>query len=244
MSNEIDYTIIKSVNIEVAMNASEKTDKAAGTAKKEGELCWAHTVCTVMDRIDLGLLDQDNASKDNIEVTGKVIKKILADHIIATTTIPAEGKNRVGKTFKTHNDDGTVKWGSWSKTRRIFDYAGVISKILCFGHAASLYPEMGKVGGRGKVLALCKVAEGHMKAIERLSDALQSNLDMVANSTEVAHAHLKVSALTVNDLDPVDEMKALITKLDGLLGVVAPSERKAVLNDLGGLSSHFNKDEV
>jgi hypothetical protein len=167
----------------------------------------------------------------------------MGNHIIATQTIPAKGKNRQNKDFDVMDKDGVPKWSSWADTRRIWAYIGDIAKIMAFGLDGDLYPETLKVGGRGTLLAACKVSEGHMAAIERLSTALQDNLDLVANPVEVQTAHLKVSALTVNDLSPVDEMRSLISKLDALLGVVDPSERQAVLHDMGRLSAHFEEEE-
>jgi hypothetical protein len=235
---EVTYDVYKVADISIAMSTSAKSDKLEDNVKKNAGLVWGHTVCTVMERIDTSAFQRDT-SKEGIAAIGDFIKAVVSSHILATQTIPEKGKNRQGKEFNVSEKDGTIKWGSWDQTRRIWAYIGDISKIIAYGLESELYPTALTVGSRGTLLAKCKTPEGHMAAIERLSGQLQDNLDMVADSKEVHTAHLRVAGLCINNLDPVDEMRELISRLDALLGVVSQPERQAVLKDIGRLSTHF-----
>lgn len=235
----IEYAVIKSEDIVSAMKASAGATTAQGKMDKSNTVVWNQTVCIIMERVDLERVSRDT-SKDNIQKIGKNLKAIMSNHIMAELDeIPLRGKNRKGESFDIQDEKGIPKWMSWDQTRRIFAYLGDIAKVIAFEKESLLYPEEMKVGARIGVLKECKVEEEPIKAIDRLSSQLQDNLDVMKDTKEVLHAFNAVNNLAVNNLMPVVEASALITKLDAIMGMMEKSELDTTRDALKVLTKYF-----
>lgn len=238
-NTEIKYTVVKVADITLALDASGRAEVAGRTmANNEGQV-WEQTVVAVMDKLDKAKIVR-GTNKESLKANQKVVKDILQGVILSTQVIPEEGKNREGKTFKVCGKDGIPQWSSWDKTRRIWDYAGSIAKVLSFGQEAVLYPEAMKVAGRCDILALCKESEGHMDAIKRQCTGLQHSLDKVGNNAEAHTALSLVEALTVNNLELQTEIEALIAKLAAKLSCATEAEKRLIMPAMVAVADHFN----
>ena len=237
MAKEIEYTVVKTEDITSAMKASSGAVDHERKGTKQNDIVWNQTTCIIMERIDYEDVSRDT-SKEGIAKIGKHLKGIMANHILAETTIPLRGKNRKNEDFDVM-EDGIPKWGSWSETRRIWDYLGSIAKVIAFEKEETLYPESMKVGGRCAVLKECKVKEDPIKAVDRLSGQLQDNLDVMKDSKDVLHAHNAVNNLMVNNLEPVVEANTLIHKLDTLMDQMSTAELDTTRTALTILTKYF-----
>ena len=233
------FHVVSSEDITAAMLASGKSTAAGNVVSKQDGVAWAQTVVVLMERVNLTELVRDT-TKDGVTKLRNHLIGIMSNHILASATIPEEGKNRQGKTFKVSGTDGVPKWSSWDQTRRIWSYIGDVAKILSFGQESALYPEKFKVASRCDVLSLCKNPETTLESIERLSSALQEVLLPLSDTTEVHEAHLKVSALTIPAVSKVDTVTAMVNKIDALLGTCSPKEVDEIAIALSRLTKYFS----
>lgn len=235
------YSVVTTVDIMKAMKSSGLSSVAGRKVAKNDGVVWDQTVIAIMDRVVLSEIKRD-PTKDGIQAIGKQLKVIMAQHIEASMTIPLVGVNRKGETNWTiKGKDGTPQWSSWDETRRIWAYIGDVAKVLAFSQEAVLYPEANKVMARCDVLANCKIAEAPMKAVERLSAALQDNLDLMNDPTDVLTAHNLTANLTVNNLGPVAEIQMLLKKIDACLAGCTQDDLDLLAPTVAALAPHFIK---
>lgn len=235
---EINYSTVVKKDISLAMKASSLATTAERKSAKNSAVVWEQTVCQVMDNINLAEVSRD--TEKGPKLNGKLIKDALASHILANAVIPETGKNRQGQSFTICNKQGVPQWSTWDETRRIWDYAGTIGKILAFGLEEKLYPEDGKVAARCDIMALCKAPEGHMEAIRRQTAGLQLSLDKVQNASEAHEAMTEISALVVNQLELEAEVRNLIALISAKLSVADVAQKTTVKADLIAMASkHF-----
>ena len=237
--DDITYSIIKAEDVLAAMKASDKSTTAGRTVKKNDSIVWDQTVSIIMERVDLLDIEMDT-SKESIKKNGTVLKGILENHIHAKLdTLPLQGKNRSGATFDIIKD-GKVQWSSWAETRRMWDYAGTIAKILSFGLSSELYPEQFKVGARCDLLKKCTTTEDPIETVRRSCEVTQNALDKMTVAADVLEAHKLTTALSVNNLDITVEMRDLIAQLGSLLDVADDTEKADVQADLLKMATaHF-----
>jgi hypothetical protein len=236
----ISYISIASVDMLAATNASAKSTKAAGTVKNADGLVWAQTVSCCMESIFVSSDIARDGSKESQEKIFQVLKTGMSKHLLSVMVIPEKGKDRDGKEIEVVNaKTGEPKWASWDQTRRIFAYLSDIAKVINYGKQAELYPESLKVAARCDILSLCKVPETLMNGIERLSGELQEHFDKVTERADVLKARNLCNALTVNNLEPIDEASDLIDKLDAILDSVDESERDVIRTNLNKLVKYF-----
>ena len=236
----IEYSTVKTDDIASAITASGKSATAERTMGKQDSIVWDQTVVAVMERIDLTEVSRDT-TKEGTKVNGLIVKKLLSDHILSSgLSIPERGKNRQGQEFQICGKDGIPQWSSWDQTRRIWDYAGTIAKVLAFSKENILYPQAMKVGARCDVMALCKVAEEHMDAIKRQCTGLQNSLDSVANASEAKTATDLIGSLMVANIDTETELKGLIAALNAKLSTANPAIIAKLAPDMVSLATkHF-----
>jgi len=238
-SDDITYSIIKGEDVVAAMKASDKSTTAGRTVKKNDSIVWDQTVSILMERVDLTQIEMDT-SKESIKKNGTYLKGVLANHIHAELdTLPLTGKNRQGASFDIVKD-GKVQWSSWAETRRMWDYAGTIAKILSFGLSSSLYPEQFKVGARCDLLKRCTTEEVPIEAVRRHCEGLQTAADKMTEQADILEAHKLTTAICVNNLDITVEMRDLIAQLGSLLDIADDTEKADVQADLLKMATkHF-----
>jgi hypothetical protein len=235
----IEYSTVKGDDIVSAMSSAGKSSVAERSMGKQDSVVWDQTVVAVMERIDLDEVSRDT-SKEGIKVNGLIVKKLLSDHILSSgIEIPENGKNRQGQDFRVCGKDGVPQWSTWDQTRRIWDYAGTIAKVLAFSKESVLYPSQYKVGARCDVMALCKVAEEHMDAIKRQCTGLQNSLDSVANASEAKTATDLIGSLMVANMDTETELKGLIAALNAKLSTASPAIIAKLTPDMVSLATKY-----
>jgi len=233
------YGIIKSEDIMSAMKASSSVMTHEKKASNDKGLVWNQTVSIIMERVSIDP-ETVEPTKESIKAVGQVLKDTMSAHIQASVTIPEYGTSVKGETgWKIRNKSGEPQWFSWNQTKVIWGYLGDIAKVICYGLSGTLYPEKYKVAARCEILKACKIPETPLKAVERLTTALQGNLDKVETPTDVAFAANAVNNLMVNNYEPVNEARALLVKLDNVLHGCDRKEKDSLRPLLAALAPHF-----
>jgi len=236
---EVTYSVIKSLDIQSAVNASDKSTTAERTMKRNDSTVWDQTVSCVMEAIDLQGYTPDN-SKEGITALLQVCKGIMSKSLMEVLTIPEVGKDRNGKDLLLTNKDGTVKWSSWSSTRRIFAYLGDIAKIIAHDKQDVMYPEKFKVGARCDVLKLCVAPKVAIEQVRRLVGDLEGFLDVVPKGADAMEAMDLTQALQVSEVEPLHESLAIINRLGRSLAGISDEDKPTVMSALKScISTHL-----
>jgi hypothetical protein len=155
--------------------------------------------------------------------------------------LPESFTDKNGKEQSLTKKDGSIKWSSWPITLRHMAYSSDITKIILNGLGEALMPSADQVATRLSILALCKGTENILDSISRTTKSLQGFLNKVEGPAEVYQAAAEVDTLRVNQLEPVDQIKGLVRKIDALLSSCNAHERAAVLTEMEALLVHFEE---
>lgn len=233
----ISYIVVKSLDIQAAMKASEKSEQLSSQVKGQEGLVWAQTVHIIMNNLPATV--SSDTSKEGIQKFGEELKKSMAAYILANTTIPESGKNRDGKDFEVCGKDGVPKWSSWAATRRIWSYLGDIAKILSHGLSKELYPEEGKVCPRCDILKQCKGSEEPFEAVERHHKGITEALPKITDPSEQLKAQSLLSSFVVPGVTSLDTAQAIVVQLDALLSTMSADDKALVRANLSRITKHF-----
>ncbi|MFA7222656.1 MAG: hypothetical protein WC148_03905 [Bacilli bacterium] len=233
------YGRIKAEDITGAMKASSSAMTHAEKCSNDRGLVWNQTVSIIMERVSIDPATVE-PTKESIQSVGQVLKETMSAHIQSSVTIPEYGTSTKGeKGWKIRNKSGEPQWFSWVETKVIWGYLGDVAKVLCYGLSGTLYPEKYKVASRCEILKACKIPETPLKAVERLTTALQGNLDKMETPVDVAFAANAVNNLMVNNYEPKSEAEALLKKLNIVLNGCSRAEKNNLQPMIAALLPHF-----
>lgn len=224
---DMNYVHVKAMDIVSALNASEKSHTAARSMDRADGTVWAQTVVASKEIV----LRDANKGVDP-EQLGEEIRASLARQIMAVEVIPEQGRDRNGKLIALTKKDGSVKWSSWERTRRIMAYASDIAKCISAGLGPMLLQEdkSGEfdVAARIDILKQIASAKPLLQKIETVSGTLQKLLDQCTENPDIQAAFGHVQTLAVNNLDPLYEAQALVARLDALIGSMESTDKDAL----------------
>jgi hypothetical protein len=221
---DMNYIHVKALDIVSALNASERSHTASRQMDRADSTVWAQTVVAVSPIV----LREANKGVDT-EVLAEEVRQALISSITAVEVIPETGKDRKGKTIQLAKKDGSIKWASWERTRRIMAYASDIAKITASGLGSELLQE--DKNGEFDVAARCDILKQAtsekplLKKVESVAGTLQKLLDLCTEDTDILGAFSHVQTLAVNNLDALVEAQALVARLDALIGSMESTDK-------------------
>jgi hypothetical protein len=230
---EITYAVIDTtlVNTSSLLTVAEKAGKTGQKLQKEEGALWNATVI-----LSAPVLSQQFADK---AAAYAALEENMSKLILPSIVIPEFITNGKGEQVPASKKDGSVKWSTWAKTKRIWAYLSDIAKVMSCGLAAELYPEAGKVAARCDILAACSGTETPIEGVRRYAKGLQGSLSLLEDPKEALEAHLLVGALNVPTISPLEEALASVRKLNVFLTSCNAKEKATILSAMEKLAEHF-----